>query len=464
MAFSMNLSSNESYKHNAEIFLPPSAEDNLPLAPLPSAGLRPMSYGVMIALTAASLLLSFLIVGEDKVVRSDGSPLLSGKLDDFTHRHLMSPASASEEATEGNPMVYTEDHRLALSEERCRRLCSEDRDREARMYSGRSACDDRRLCVEDGERRSWMESLVSNPVRDNVATFLTTSKKQFGQLIATLKERRVQLLILYSFACLFHQVLKHMLHTTAVLQTYLFNGINYRAFNVRTRGLNCFMYWMGRIPFGFFHGHIVDDVRFSTRQRGLHATAMMLGLIAICQSLTVIFWQAVPSGIFDIAIDPSTTALAFAAFFLYGGLDNVSQSFALWLFSVLGRRHFERVPHYVAVFRSFQGFGVALAWLLDLNSNTSYYTQFLVCAACWLLALPGLFYVVWNLPTNDVSWGSLYSCPTPLCICVKAHIQRHRHVCTYSAGTAGVCVARGHQDVPSPTIAVGRRRQHAAAR
>ncbi|EZG67300.1 putative transmembrane protein [Gregarina niphandrodes] len=238
------------------------------------------------------------------------------------------------------------------------------------------------------------DSLFSFPVTPGTSFSVPPGKVDVRQDLRALweatQERSMQLLLVFAFASLFHQ-------------TYLFNGLNYGLFNVRTRGLNCFMYWLGRIPAGVIHGHVVDDFRFSVRHRAWNACSLLLFYVALGQALVVTFYLTMPPGTFDVAGDPTYAALAFATFFLYGGLDTVSQSLALWLFSVLGRNHPHKVPHYVAVYRSVQGFGVAMAWLLDLNRLIPYSWQFSISLFFWVVAFPGLATVLRRLPNDDVS-------------------------------------------------------------
>eukprot|EP01053_Blabericola_migrator_P009533 Blabericola_migrator_1__9532@NODE_518_length_7920_cov_188_180568_g396_i0_p2_GENE_NODE_518_length_7920_cov_188_180568_g396_i0NODE_518_length_7920_cov_188_180568_g396_i0_p2_ORF_typecomplete_len663_score76_26UNC93/PF05978_16/2_9e03UNC93/PF05978_16/3_7e14UNC93/PF05978_16/2_4e03MFS_1/PF07690_16/6_3e13MFS_1/PF07690_16/3_4e02MFS_4/PF06779_14/9_6e02MFS_4/PF06779_14/0_0047MFS_4/PF06779_14/2_4e02_NODE_518_length_7920_cov_188_180568_g396_i014003388 len=389
MAFAMNISSRESTTLDLIDGLPPHSGDNLPLTPIVNAGLKPASYSVMISLAVVALVLSFTIKKESAVIDRYGHQLIDPRgppSSESLAGALAVGSFISRSASRRDPS------RVSLGSNRSSfRLFSRSGREEIRHVPNsqtplreRSVTPAVKLSPRDDFDVEEPSAVAKGP------DFLTTASHELRALLSTLQERNVQFMIMFSFASLFHQ-------------TYLFNGINYRAFNVRTRGLNCFMYWIGRIPAGFFHGFVVDDMRFSSHRRGLHGLTLLLTLVAACQCLTVFFWSAVPPGRFDVMVDPSNAALAFVAFFLYGGLDTVSQSFALWIFSCLGRRHPTRVPHYVALFRSFQGFGVALAWFLDLNSFASYHTQFLVCAITWLAALPGLLYVIHTLPRTDAA-------------------------------------------------------------
>lgn len=274
--------------------VPPSVEDILPLVPVQNAGLEPTSYSFMIGLAVVALCLSTLIRPESRVRNKDGSSVVH-------HGEARDGSWAIERNWSRHSRVSVGS--VPGQSRSSFRLFSE-------MPSGGR--------VALGERTELFCSSASKASigskRDESAGLARVLGREFRQLIATLQEQPVQMLLLFSFASLFHQ-------------TYLFNGINYRAFNVRTRGLNCFMYWIGRIPAGVLHGHVVDDVRFSTRRRAIHGFTLLLSHVVMCQSLAVIFWMLVPLGHFDVATDPAATAMAFLAFFLYGGLDTVSQSF-----------------------------------------------------------------------------------------------------------------------------------------
>eukprot|EP01056_Protomagalhaensia_sp_Gyna25_P002314 Protomagalhaensia_sp_Gyna_25__2313@NODE_226_length_4287_cov_52_730932_g176_i0_p2_GENE_NODE_226_length_4287_cov_52_730932_g176_i0NODE_226_length_4287_cov_52_730932_g176_i0_p2_ORF_typecomplete_len464_score56_95UNC93/PF05978_16/8_6e12MFS_1/PF07690_16/3_1e11MFS_4/PF06779_14/0_0026MFS_4/PF06779_14/1_3e02Sugar_tr/PF00083_24/0_11Sugar_tr/PF00083_24/23OATP/PF03137_20/0_68_NODE_226_length_4287_cov_52_730932_g176_i023493740 len=319
VAFAMNISDRESTT-TTEIAsgLPPHSEDNFPLTPIANSGLKPASYSVMISLAASALFLSFLLKRESEVVTRHGQPLTEARSPRSDMLGSAGPASRS--ATKRDPSRVS----LASNRSSFRLFSRSERrltDLEVRSQTPfRSETPAPRLRSPAGgggdsdvindHVTGHPPALKSSPSK----AFLATASQQLKALLLTLQERSVQFLIMFSFASLFHQ-------------TYLFNGINYRAFNVRTRGLNCFMYWVGRIPAGFFHGHVVDDFRFSSRRRGLHGLTLLLFLVAACQALTVFFWSAVPDGKFDVMVDPANAALAFVAFFLYGGLDTVSQSF-----------------------------------------------------------------------------------------------------------------------------------------
>lgn len=407
MAFAMNINERDSTSLGIsdEIkFLPPHSEDNLPLTPISNSGLKPASYTLMISLAGIAFLLSMLLKRESEIINRQGQPLMEARSPKTSESIMALSRSASRRepsrlsltsnrssfrlfsqapmSSERRPYVATAESALSVTRSRGTGLST----------SVRTPARSESVAPETLEDSAFDQTEYDQPPPKPSASkvFVGNASRELRALVQTMQERNVQFMIMFSFASLFHQ-------------TYLFNGINYRAFNIRTRGLNCFMYWIGRIPAGFFHGYVVDDMRFSSHRRGLHGLTLLLLLVATCQCLTVFFWTAVPEGRFDVIVDPANAALAFVAFFLYGGLDTVSQSFALWIFSCLGRKHPSRVPHYVALFRSFQGFGVALAWFLDLNSFASYNTQFLVCAVTWLTALPGLVWVIYTLPHTDAA-------------------------------------------------------------
>eukprot|EP01055_Gregarina_sp_Pseudo9_P004781 Gregarina_sp_Pseudo_9__4780@NODE_49_length_4858_cov_49_896867_g46_i0_p2_GENE_NODE_49_length_4858_cov_49_896867_g46_i0NODE_49_length_4858_cov_49_896867_g46_i0_p2_ORF_typecomplete_len676_score198_80MFS_1/PF07690_16/1e14MFS_1/PF07690_16/2_7e03UNC93/PF05978_16/8_4e14UNC93/PF05978_16/3_4e03SpoIIIAC/PF06686_11/0_23_NODE_49_length_4858_cov_49_896867_g46_i0782105 len=396
MAFAMNMSERESTTTAEVVLLPPHSEDNSPLTPISNSGLKPASYALMISLAGVAFVLSMLLKRESEIITRSGNPLVEAKSPKSCASEIALSRSASRREPSRLSLVSNRSSfklfssQMPLSAERRAYVATSEASRaNARTVRSHTPLRDRSLTHPCPDTPT--EEALSPELKPSASKMIADSAtRELRALVQTLHERNVQFMIMFSFASLFHQ-------------TYLFNGINYRAFNVRTRGLNCFMYWVGRIPAGFFHGYVVDDMRFSSHRRGLHGLTLLLFLVATCQCLTVFFWTAVPQGRFDVMVDPANAALAFVAFFLYGGLDTVSQSFALWIFSCLGRKHPSRVPHYVALFRSFQGFGVALAWFLDLNSFATYNTQFLVCAITWLMALPGLVWVIYTLPSNDAA-------------------------------------------------------------
>lgn len=211
--------------------------DGMPLEPVFSSGLKPASFSVMIALAATGFILSLF------VVRNECQ--LSDREKD--------PPDLCEIEFLASPIPRVSPTNLPL--QKFRLFTTHNSDGQSRHEQDQNSRDNNRSPL----------SVAHTPFKPQQPTIRKVSfaYAQFNQLTESVMQRSVQLLIIYSFASLFHQ-------------TYLFNGINYRTFNVRTRGLNCFMYWLGRVPAGFIHGQLVDDMRFPSRSRALHGFSLLL--------------------------------------------------------------------------------------------------------------------------------------------------------------------------------------------
>lgn len=122
---------------------------------------------------------------------------------------------------------------------------------------------------------------------------------------------------------------------------YIFNDMNLRTFNIRTRALNNTLFWMMEIPGSFLTGWILDQKRLSRPVRARFGYIFVLVLTTALWTGGCL-WQKGYSGavvwspdFVPVDLNDSGYVASVILFMFYGFFDAVWQSFIFWYVTFL---------------------------------------------------------------------------------------------------------------------------------
>ncbi|KAJ1925302.1 hypothetical protein IWQ60_004636 [Tieghemiomyces parasiticus] len=207
---------------------------------------------------------------------------------------------------------------------------------------------------------------------------------------------------------------------TQCYYAYQFNAFNFYLFTIRTRAINCMIYYASSLVASYAFGWFLDHTfKHAPRTRGLVALGTMLTM-ALGAYIGAYFIQMQPRLALNLpaqssptlaspAVDQSlidiTNYAAYIAplvvFILWGALDAMFNAFLIWMLSLLfpATDTFTHQLGYLVVFRSV---GLTVGWELDAV-RMSLHTQNLVMigttvVGCLVAAGVLIYYV---RPTKD---------------------------------------------------------------
>ncbi|KAG2127551.1 MFS general substrate transporter [Suillus bovinus] len=175
--------------------------------------------------------------------------------------------------------------------------------------------------------------------------------------------------------------------------TWQFNDYNGALFNIRTRGLNNFVYWTAQIFGSFFIGHFVLDLRrFRRRVRAfLGWTIVVVFVFAV--NVWSYYYQltytrasdpptAVKIDIHDSSYPPYVWLMIF-----YGLLDSMWQTTAYWLMGAMSNDP-AKLAVFTGFYKCFQSAGSAVVWRLDAVQKP--YMDIFI--STWVLTAAGMIF------------------------------------------------------------------------
>lgn len=173
--------------------------------------------------------------------------------------------------------------------------------------------------------------------------------------------------------------------------TWQFNDYNGALFNIRTRGLNNFVYWTAQIFGSFCIGHFVLDLRrFRRRVRAfLGWSIVMVFVFAVhvwsyYYQLTYTRTSDPPDAVKMDFTDPDYPAHVWLMIF-YGLLDSMWQTTAYWLMGAMSNDP-AKLAVFTGFYKCFQSAGSAVVWRLDALQQP-YMNIFI---STWVLTAAGM--------------------------------------------------------------------------
>lgn len=180
--------------------------------------------------------------------------------------------------------------------------------------------------------------------------------------------------------------------------TYDFNGFNAYQFNTRTRGLNSAIFWGSEMLTAVLYGRFLDMRSLTVLARargGLSILAILVFASYACALLAQFFicggWDKGNkcAQMMDVADGTASSILAILVMPLLGSADAAFQTYAYWIMGRAAGSSPEKNVRYMAVYKSVQSFGAAIAWLSDLSHAYSYRTQAIVnCSVMFVSFVP----------------------------------------------------------------------------
>jgi MFS family permease len=173
--------------------------------------------------------------------------------------------------------------------------------------------------------------------------------------------------------------------------TWQFNDYNGALFNIRTRGLNNFVYWTAQIFGSFFIGHFVLDLRrFRRRVRAFLGWSIVV-VFVFAVHLWSYYYQMTytrasdpPTAVKMDISDPGYPAHVWLMIF-YGLLDSMWQTTAYWLMGAMSNDP-AKLAVFTGFYKCFQSAGSAVVWRLDALQKP-YMNIFI---STWVLAAAGM--------------------------------------------------------------------------
>lgn len=182
-----------------------------------------------------------------------------------------------------------------------------------------------------------------------------------------------------------------MFFSSNYFYTWQFNDYNGALFNIRTRGLNNFVYWTAQIFGSFFIGHyVLDSKRFRRRVR-----AFLGWSIVVVSVFAVHIWSYIYQKDYTRASEPPTAVKMdfnnpqFPSrvwlMIFYGLLDSMWQTTAYWLMGAMSNDP-AKLAVFTGFYKCFQSAGSAVVWRLDAVQKP-YMNIFI---STWVLAAAGM--------------------------------------------------------------------------
>ncbi|KAK6615494.1 hypothetical protein ACHAPF_001568 [Botrytis cinerea] len=183
---------------------------------------------------------------------------------------------------------------------------------------------------------------------------------------------------------------------------YQFNTFNLKTFNIRTRALNNFLYWLSEILGALVVGHTLDNDRLS---RSVRAKGLVAGLVLLTFGIWTggYMWQKGHYYQTDIAAEGQKmdfdNAHYLGPMFLYiayGIFNAMWQNCVYW---ILGRftSDTRTASIYIGFYKGIQSAGGAISYRIN-NSNISATNEFLICwvllAVSLVVAAPVIIYKI----------------------------------------------------------------------
>ncbi|KAJ8070612.1 hypothetical protein OCU04_000985 [Sclerotinia nivalis] len=183
---------------------------------------------------------------------------------------------------------------------------------------------------------------------------------------------------------------------------YQFNTFNLKTFNIRTRALNNFLYWLSEILGALVVGHTLDNDRLSRSSR---AKGLVTGLVLLTFGVWTggYMWE---KGLYyqtDVVDEGQKVDFDDAAYlgpmFLYmayGIFNAIWQNCVYW---ILGKftSNTRTASIYIGFYKGIQSAGGAISYRIN-NSNISAMNEFLICwillAVSLVIAAPVIIYKI----------------------------------------------------------------------
>ncbi|ESZ98865.1 hypothetical protein SBOR_0723 [Sclerotinia borealis F-4128] len=167
---------------------------------------------------------------------------------------------------------------------------------------------------------------------------------------------------------------------------YQFNTFNLRTFNIRTRALNNFLYWLSEILGALVVGHTLDNDRLSRSSR---AKGLVTGLILLTLGVWTggYMWQKgyyhqteiVAEGQ-KMDFDGADYLGPMFLYMAYGIFNAIWQNCVYWILGKL-TSDTRTASIYIGFYKGIQSAGGAISYRIN-NSNLSAMNEFLIC---WIL-------------------------------------------------------------------------------
>ncbi|OJA17344.1 hypothetical protein AZE42_09602 [Rhizopogon vesiculosus] len=182
-----------------------------------------------------------------------------------------------------------------------------------------------------------------------------------------------------------------MFFSSNYFYTWQFNDYNGALFNIRTRGLNNFVYWTAQIFGSFFIGHYILDSRRLRRR----ARAFLGWSIVVASVFAVHIWAYMyqknytrasepPDGPKMDMHDPQYPSRVWLMI-SYGLLDSMWQTTAYWLMGAMSNDP-AKLAVFTGFYKCFQSAGSAVVWRLDAVQK-----PFMdIFISTWVLAAAGM--------------------------------------------------------------------------
>jgi hypothetical protein len=204
--------------------------------------------------------------------------------------------------------------------------------------------------------------------------------------------------------------------------TYDFNGFNASQFNTRTRGLNSAIFWGSEMLTAVLYGRFLDRPRLSVHARARGGLSILATLVVTSYACALTAQFFVCGGwdkrhkcaqMMDVADGTTQSILAMLVMPLLGAADAAFQTYAYWIMGRAGGGSPEKNVKYMAVYKSSQSFGAAIAWLSDLSNAYSYRAQAIVNCSVMLLSFIPLASYGFKFLQSDDSANQLLSGSQP---------------------------------------------------
>ncbi|KAJ1986215.1 hypothetical protein H4R33_003490 [Dimargaris cristalligena] len=151
---------------------------------------------------------------------------------------------------------------------------------------------------------------------------------------------------------------------TRFYYAYQFNGFNFTLFTIRTRAINCIVYYLSSLTSSYVLGWLLDRPHWSRRFRGLTLLAAILVMVlaSYVGALAIQVHGQRTGRLVDF------TQVAYlgplAVFMQWGALDAVINAFSLWALTLVFP-HVESLDHHLGFLFLVQSIGTAVSWQLD---------------------------------------------------------------------------------------------------
>lgn len=165
-------------------------------------------------------------------------------------------------------------------------------------------------------------------------------------------------------------------------QSYLFNVLNFNLINTKLRGINIFLYWMGRLPVSYFLSLILDNKKYDQNKRALNSVKFAYVMICLPQLLLLLYYiiqLIVKSKNFEYSL--------LFIYFFYGCNDSYAGIMTMFMIYQLTQHNANLVPYSIAVCRSFSAVGCALSWSVSLLTKSNFPSIVIIGFSSWLFAL-----------------------------------------------------------------------------